>query len=487
MNDIVTRCNPSKLISEAVDIYNNLCVSCDDAAIGICLNEFDEKAEAVTVVMCGLGVHNINLIYFDIKNHKASFYSDNSIENERACHIMLGVYLWVASFSKTNLKMVFTKKMDVDEFTAVLQTALKDTEGLGKMEFVSPTTGKVNRISKLFLSTEMLVPDEIVIDKNQMFKKIFNNIGDEVYQKSSTAIAIEETYKTAMPKTLVQQDRIYTTDESKLILPLQPWYIMPKEVTEMAKLIQMTKNSIAPMRNFMLRGDAGTGKTEAVRALSALLNKPYVEYTCSADTEIFDFYGQAIPDNDGKIVYSETPFIKAVRNGYLIEIQEPSVILKEGVLVGLNGLLDQTNRLTLPTGEIIIRHPDCVIVFTTNSSYVGCNDMNQSVISRCDAVYDFAAPSRSEVVKRVANLVGRSDINEVIGKMVAISSKIKGFLNDNGIGDGVCGIREVIGWVNIYCITGDILASARCTIVSKSTSDVSIHADIFALVKAAFS
>lgn len=50
------------------------------------------------------------------------------------------------------------------------------------------------------------------------------------------------------------------------------------------------------MRNFLLRGPAGTGKTEGARAIAAGLNLPYMKYTCSAGTEIFDLVGQVFPD-----------------------------------------------------------------------------------------------------------------------------------------------------------------------------------------------
>ena len=68
--------------------------------------------------------------------------------------------------------------------------------------------------------------------------------------------------------------------------------------------------------------------------------------------------------------YVETDFIKALKNGYVVGIiQEPSTILQPGVLVGLNSLLEQEGTITLPTGEVIRRHPDAVVVVTTNVGY----------------------------------------------------------------------------------------------------------------------
>ena len=84
--------------------------------------------------------------------------------------------------------------------------------------------------------------------------------------------------------------------------------------------------------------------------------------------------------------YIETDFIKALKYGYVIEIQEPTTIVQPGVLPGLNSLLEQTGTITLPTGEVIERHPDAVVVVTTNIGYEGCRSMNRatrSVLKRC--------------------------------------------------------------------------------------------------------
>ena len=46
-------------------------------------------------------------------------------------------------------------------------------------------------------------------------------------------------------------------------------------------------------------GPAGTGKTEGAKAIAAGLNLPYLKYTCSANTEVYDFIGQVFPETDG--------------------------------------------------------------------------------------------------------------------------------------------------------------------------------------------
>lgn len=98
--------------------------------------------------------------------------------------------------------------------------------------------------------------------------------------------------------------------------------------------------------------------------------------------------------------YVDTPLVEAIRYGYILEIQEPTVIANPGVLVGLNSLLDRCNSVYLPNGETIHRHPDTTIVITTNNDYAGCKQMNQSVISRMNLVIDLDEPDEDTQVER---------------------------------------------------------------------------------------
>ena len=119
----------------------------------------------------------------------------------------------------------------------------------------------------------------------------------------------------------------------------------------------------------------------------------------------------------------ETDFIKALKNGYVIEIQEPSTIIQPGVLVGLNSLLEQSGSITLPTGEVIKRHPDAVVVVTTNISYEGCRGMNQSVIDRMSLVRDVELPTPEVMVQRAMAVTGETD-EYLVSQMVQVVNDI---------------------------------------------------------------
>ncbi len=353
--------------------------------------------------------------------------------------------------------------------------------------------------------------------------------------------------------------RAFNPLEQSLIPKLPSWYIIPKEVVDICKHAKATTGMPAQMRNFLLRGPAGTGKTEGAKAIAAGLNLPYMKYTCSANTEIFDFVGMIFPDSENSTTgdadldaeretlmkmgginyanisklmnlpdlddidydpagvykaltgtenaaatsqdcmrlvldkvaakvqqlskttekenttgqtyrYVETDFIKALKHGYVIEIQEPSTIAQPGVLVGLNSLLEQTGSITLPTGEIIQRHPDAVVVVTTNISYEGCRGMNQSVLDRMSLVQDVELPAPEVMVQRAMSITGATDEYQVT-QMVQVVNDLADYCRKNSITDGSYGMRSLIDWIVSTQITEDPYESAKYTIISKATSD----------------
>lgn len=333
--------------------------------------------------------------------------------------------------------------------------------------------------------------------------------------------------------------RVLTEREKAMVPTLPDWYIIPKEVVRVCEHAKITTTSSQPMRNFLFRGDAGTGKTMGAQAIAAGLNLPYTLMTCSANTEITDLVGQFIPDTSGfqgeqqyegelpkisdiimhppsvykmltgvydeekteddvlqklieiavgnlvekeetpgqRIRYVDTPLVEAIRYGYVCELQEPSCIANPGVLVGLNSLLDNCQVITLPTGERVKRHPDTVIVVTTNSDYSGCRDMNQSVISRMDLIYDMEAPDLNTMVKRVMNVTGFTDEQEAT-KMAIVVRDIAERCRQTMITDGSCGMREFKSWVLSTMVTKDPYESALSTIISSASADPDNRAEL---------
>jgi hypothetical protein len=167
--------------------------------------------------------------------------------------------------------------------------------------------------------------------------------------------------------------------------------------------------------------------------------------------------------------YVETDFIKALKHGYLVEIQEPSTIMQPGVLVGLNSLLEQDGTITLPTGEIIKRHPDAVVVVTTNIEYEGCRGMNQSVLDRMNLIADIELPTPDVMTQRAMTVTGFDDEMQV-SQMVKVVNDMAEYCRKNGITDGSVGMRSLIDWIISAEITEDPYESALTTVISRATA-----------------
>lgn len=418
-------------------------------------------------------------------------------------------------------------------------------------------SGNITRIPKMQIEAGKYIPERVLCGEFTVFAQT----GAAPVYKPGASIE----HSDFIGRYPLNPGRTLSVAEKLLVPSLPPWYIIPKEVVSVCKHAVKTSEKSIPMRNFLLRGPAGTGKTMGAQAIAAGLNLPYVKYTCSANTEVFDFIGQVFPDtarsttgdadldkeremlermggmtyeNVAKLMslpglddmdydpegvyqkltqtakagatsqdcmalvmnmvadkicklsavkptekgqsytYVETDFIRALKYGYVCEIQEPTVIMQPGVLVGLNSLLEQTGSITLPTGEVIRRHPDTVIVVTTNITYEGCRGLNQSVVDRMSLAQDIDLPTPEVMAQRAMSVTGCED-DMLVSQMVKVVNDMSDFMRKNGITDGSCGMRSLIDWILSTEITGDPYLSALYTVISKATSD---EDDRFALV-----
>ena len=409
-------------------------------------------------------------------------------------------------------------------------------------------SGNLMRVSRAQLDSGLYKPGTVLAGEFTVFS---NTSGNRVRRP---APVIE--HKDFVGKYPLTPGRKLSAGEQALVPALPEWYVIPPEVVDICKHAKLTTGKPAQMRNFLLCGPAGTGKTMGAKAIAAGLGLPYMKYTCSAGTEIYDFVGMVFPDtehstgeaqldqereqlrslggmtyeNVSKLLtlpdledmdydpagvyqsltgvenqaataqdcmalvlekvtekvrqlsatpsktsgqtytYVETDFIKALKNGYVAEIQEPSTILQPGVLVGLNSLLEQGGTITLPTGEVIRRHPDAVVVVTTNVSYEGCRAINQSVVDRMSLVKDIELPSPEVMAQRVMAATGAEDEYQV-AQMVQVVCDMADFCRKNGVMDGAVGMRSLLDWVLSAQISGDPYTSALDTVVSKATAD----------------
>lgn len=156
-----------------------------------------------------------------------------------------------------------------------------------------------------------------------------------------------------------------------------------------------------------------------------------------------------IYSNSKDFTYVEGGLIRAIRNGYCFEVQEIGSVKRAGVAVGLNSLLESGDNafITLPTGEVIKKHKDCCIVFTSNRDYEGCANLNQSVLSRMAMVKRIDTPDADTLIERIKKRLNfPNSAMDYLERMAKVVKHIEEYCKDHDITDGVCGLRELENW-----------------------------------------
>ncbi|MDF2987325.1 MAG: ATPase [Eubacterium sp.] len=279
----------------------------------------------------------------------------------------------------------------------------------------------------------------------------------------------------------------------------------------------------------LLEGEAGSGKTELARALSANFGLPYTKVTCFADMDKSDVIGAILPvispeqkffsgEEEEKILsvlyksdslytaaenlsaesgitqdqaedkirnlvkvlekmplrdsveykFYPSEIVRAFQKGYILEIQEPTVVRDAAVLMALNSALEPDGTINLPT-EIIHRHSDFIAVITTNRGYNGCRPLNEALRDRVQHAEKMELPARQVMVERAMAKTGYAN-QKILTVMAEVIILLDQSARANAI-RGVAGMRSYFYWADAVANGADSREALYNKVIYKVTTD----------------
>ena len=270
--------------------------------------------------------------------------------------------------------------------------------------------------------------------------------------------------------------RQLTEEEQSLVWQKRPSHIESEaEKRIYQEVVRNWNRGEMKISTVLLEGDAGSGKTQLAKALSADFNLPYTKVTCFADMDKSDVLGSILPvlsekDKSDTIEYHYYPseIVRAYENGWLLEIQEPTVIRDAAVLMALNSALEPDGSLNLPT-RIAHRHPDFIAVITTNRGYNGYRPLNEALRDRVQHAEKLDLPPKAVMMERAKAKTGYQSEN-VLSLLAETIMLLDETARANAI-KGVAGMRSYIFWVDAVASGAPVRSTLYHKVLYKITTD----------------
>ena len=342
-------------------------------------------------------------------------------------------------------------------------------------------------------------------------------------------------------------EREFDEDAKSKIFKPESWYQIPPMLEYACELYNGSYSRRKTINNFLLCGPSGTGKTEWSKMFSYATNTPIVQFGCSNGTESIDLKVSIIPRNSKKkdegatlslpeffgtmpdleamvfdpagsyekitgvskenattkecevalfnafktalnmqengFEHVKSTLVEAFEKGWIVEIQEPT-LMRPAVLASLNMMFDRTEKVQLIDGTFLNRHKDCVVIMTTNLSYEGCMDFNQSVFSRFFPI-ELELPNDKTLIARLEE---NTDFHntDVLERMVKVYHAAADYADQQEIRDGAIDFRALEDWAMATSINGLVWDNGVQSFVNKCSLDRAVRGDFIHCLESQF-
>lgn len=143
----------------------------------------------------------------------------------------------------------------------------------------------------------------------------------------------------------------------------QNYIITPFVERNLLNLVRATSTRRFPV---LIQGPTSAGKTSMIEYLAKFSGNRFVRINNHEHTDLSEYLGTYISDNDGQLRFQEGLLVKALREGHWIVLDELNLAPTD-VLEALNRLLDDNRELLIPETQEIVRPHENFMLFATQN------------------------------------------------------------------------------------------------------------------------
>lgn len=370
------------------------------------------------------------------------------------------------------------KDFDKDNFWAVIKICdeiKSEIKSLPSEAFLDPN-GNINRLDltlNLPRTQNMTAFMGLGVDtENTSSSDIPESIYRTVYMPKGSDFpnvlvsdAIEN--ETANKKEFAEITNFNTTPERKFSIDEEIMLAEQKERTKDFVLSPTCKNYLTDYfdlsqagmtpHSVAFYGPSGAGKSVMAQVIARELNRPFVAFKMRENSDEDSLRGniKSVKGKDGKIEYEDSTIVKALKYGYVCEIQELSCCTNQGAETFFNNILDKTRIFEDASGQSFSVHPDALLVFTYNPTYCENNQVATSLLNRIDDSYRIDFPDATTFAGIMKAETGYTDVdklNKIYNLCFGDGSKvgsIRKTIEEYDIEEEIS-LRQVAAWISRY-------------------------------------